>query len=97
MIYLQSYNDKVTYIHFKPFDAKVGLKKTESELVKTGILVETLPEKLPMVDGKILELYVNPLRWEYVDAPAPVLSLVEKLQQMVNDGKITQEEMNELL
>lgn len=65
---------QLTYIHYKPFDKKYGLHKTEAELLKTGYLVESLPiytGEIP--DGKVPELRYNgtAFSWEMVDAPEP--------------------------
>ena len=96
MIYLMFSKESniVNFVHYQPFDIKNGLGKTEDELLEEGILVESLPETPPTMTGKSVVLKVNPLRWEYIDRP---LTREEKLQQLVLDGKITQEEMNELL
>ncbi len=87
-------NNKVTFTHYKPFDLKHGLGKTEEELLEEGILVDELPTKPEPVVGKKNLLYINPLRWEYVDRP---LTQKEKLNQMVEDGILTQEQADDLL
>lgn len=60
MIYLSNIDKdgKVNYRHLRPFDAKYGLGKTEEELLKTGVLIENLPERLPE-DGRLQILYYD--------------------------------------
>lgn len=94
MIYLQSDGTKINLIHYLPFHSIHGMKKTKEELELTGFFVESLPDRLVEVEQKAQVLFDNPLRWEYVDVP---LTQEQKLQALVNAGKITQEEMNELL
>lgn len=36
-------NQKVEFIHYKPFDEKLGLKKTKEQLLKEGYLIESDP------------------------------------------------------
>lgn len=65
---------QLTYIHYKPFDKKYGLHKTEAELLKTGYLVDSLPTYAgEIADGKIPELRYDGSKfaWEMVDAPEP--------------------------
>ena len=94
MIYLETTNEnKVCLTHYQPFHEKYGLGKTKEELELTGIFVESLPLKLEEQQTKIQALYVNPLRWEYVDRE---LSKEEKLDKMVEDGILTQEQANDL-
>lgn len=63
---------RVENIHYKPFDEKYGLGKTQEELVKEGILVEFIPEPIQQ-EGKEAILYVNittkELYYQYVDLP----------------------------
>lgn len=101
MLYL-SYNKEtnaVQTINYFPFHPEYGLGKDKQELIEkgyleNGMLVESLPEKPQEQIGKMQILYVNPLRWEYEDRP---LTQEEKLQQLVDAGAITQEQMNDLL
>lgn len=86
--------NEVRFIHNMPFDEKEGLNKTEEELNQTGLVIESLPKELPTQERKIRVLFANPLRWEYVDRP---LTQEEKLQDMVSQGILTQEQMNDLL
>lgn len=75
MIYFQTNTiGQLVYIHYKPFDEKYGLHKTETELLKTGYLVESLPTYTGEIpDGKLPELRYNgtSFSWEMVDAPEP--------------------------
>lgn len=75
MIYFQTNSsNQLTYIHYMPFDEKYGLHKTESELKKTGYLVDSLPTYTGEIpDGKIPELRYDGRKfsWEIVDVPEP--------------------------
>lgn len=74
MIYLklkeQDGKYSVLLIHYKPFDLKHGLNKTEEELLKDGVLVESLPVAEAR-QGKQAVLYAKKdtkeLYYEYVD------------------------------
>ena len=73
---------------------------TEAEQAEATLVMESLP-KAPQVEaGKMVVMHIDPVtkQFSYLikDKPENVLRF-EKLQQMVLDGKITQEEMNELL
>ncbi len=95
MIYIKYDSDnQVTLKHNMPFDAKSGLGKTEAELLQDGILVESIPVKPIKIAGKFLRLYVNPIRWEYIDKP---LTQGEVIEQMVEDGTLTEEQAELLL
>lgn len=95
MIYIEfDSNNKESFLHLNVFDPKYGLNKTETELLKTGILVESLPQHTQDTFGKDFALFNNPLRYEYFDRP---LNLYEKIVKLYREGKITQEEMNDLL
>lgn len=92
-------NNRITFIHYMPFDSVNGLNKTETELKSIGALVEGIP-KVPELKDHFTEFYfdslTNVVSYQYILKPSSIL-LEEKLQQMVKDGRITQEEMNELL
>lgn len=95
MIYLKSdNNDKVIYQHNMPFDEKYGLGKTQEALEQEGLLVNTLPSEPTVIDRQVAVLYVNPIRWELEDRP---LTQEEKLQDMVDAGTMTPEQMAYLL
>ena len=95
MIYVRTdEKDLVKFIHHMPFDEKHGLNKTHEELEKEGVLFDRLPDSPDVPFGKQAILYVNPLRWELEDRP---LTQEEKLQQMVDDGILTQEQMDDLI
>lgn len=87
-------NNKCTMIHHKPFDKIFGLNKTEEELNKEGVFVEALPEYPESIVGKKAVLYINPLQWRMEDRN---LNQTEKLQQMVNNGILTTEQMSNIL
>ena len=72
----------------------------ESEQAEATLVMESLPEAPQVEAGKMAVMHIDPAtkQFSYLikDKPENVLRF-EKLQQLVLDGKITQEEMNELL
>ena len=67
--FIKTENDKVTFIHYLPFDEKNGMGKTEEELLKEGYLVDEIPEA-EQIDGKIPILYYTKEKdfwYEYID------------------------------
>lgn len=73
MIYIQlSSKGTIAFQHNMPFDPVYGMGKTEAELLKTGYLVESVPEysgEIP--DGKMPELHYDgtAFSWVMVDKP----------------------------
>ena len=95
MIYLISdENNKVILQHHKPFHEVHGLKQSKEDLEQAGIFVDSLPLKPEPLEAKGLILYTNPVRWEYVDR---TLTKIEKLDKLVIDGILTQEQANGLV
>ncbi len=71
MIYIEiNKNNIVTTRHFYPFDKELGYGKTEEELLKTGFLVESIPEA-ERIEGKEPILKYDPntktLCYDYVE------------------------------
>jgi hypothetical protein len=105
MIYIEVENDgSIKFVHYKPFDEKDGLGKTEEELQQTGYLVESIPEpeaipgKVPILkfDKNNKELY-----YEYIDRPLTTeekLQLIEQENQdLKNRIELMQQALDELL
>jgi len=73
---------------------------TPAEQAEATVVMESLPEAPQVEAGKMAVMHIDPVtkQFSYLikDKPENVLRF-EKLQQLVLDGKITQEEMNELL
>ncbi|MGI5895200.1 MAG: hypothetical protein ACOX6P_11535 [Candidatus Merdivicinus sp.] len=72
MVYIETKNEVVFYIHYYPLNEKMGLGKTEEELRKTGYLVDNIPEYGEEVpEGKQPELHYNgsDFSWVLVDVP----------------------------
>ena len=92
MIYLFGMGEEVSII----FDGKY---LTEDEKSSATLVVEELPVK-DTPDGFYEVLFIDPetkeLKYIYKEK-TPEMTRYEKLQQMVIDGKITQEEMDALL
>lgn len=42
--FIKHEQNKITLIHYQPFDKKNGLGKTEEELLQEGILVNEIPQ-----------------------------------------------------
>lgn len=64
--------ERVTLIHYMPFDPVNGMHKTEAELSQMGVLLDEIPEP-EQIEGKIPTPYYNAGKgfwYEYEDAPA---------------------------
>lgn len=83
-------NNKVMLIHNMPFDSQYGLHQTEQELLKTGYLVDSVPEydTTTLVD-KIPILYYNGTEfyWELVDRP------LSKEEEILKELQLKQNEL----
>lgn len=96
MIYIQTTNKVVTFIHYMPFDKTYGLGKTEKELKSTGFLVDAIPEYEGEVpDDKTAELHYNGTEFSYVlvdkpksreDAMKEKLTSLEAQQEATNEA-----------
>ena len=92
MIYYFGIGDKVRVI--------VG-ERNLTEEDKQNITLTANEEQQPLkIMGKQAVRYIDPttkvFSWNYIDFPTKTSNL-ETLQKWVQEGKITQEEMNELL
>ena len=70
--YITVENERVMLIHNMPFDPVNGLHKSEEELLKTGVLLDEVPEP-EQIEGKIALPYYNAekgFHYHYEDAPA---------------------------
>lgn len=78
-------NKRVVYEHHKPFDLVAGLGKTQEELEKEGVLVDSIPESEN--NGKTPILHCNPktkeLWYEYEEIPLTPEEELELLKQQV--------------
>jgi hypothetical protein len=92
MIYLFGTEDQVSVIMHEIF-------LTEEQRANATLVVESLPQ-LNTPDGHYEVLFIDPttkeLKYVYKQKTED-MTRYDRLQQMVLDGKITQEEMNELL
>lgn len=96
MIYIQTTNKVVTFIHYMPFDKTYGLGKTEKELKSTGFLVDAIPNYEGEVpDDKTAELHYNGTEFSYVlvdkpksreDAMKEKLTSLEAQQEATNEA-----------
>lgn len=93
MIFLFGTGEQISIVYHEKY-------LTEAEQAEATVVMEYLPEAPQVEVGKIAVMHIDPVtkQFSYLikDKPENVLRF-EKLQQLVLDGKITQEEMNELL
>ena len=93
MIFLFGTGEQVSIVYNEKY-------LTPAEQAEATLVMESLPEAPQVEAGKMAVMHIDPItkQFSYLikDKPQNVLRF-EKLQQMVLDGKITQEEMNELL
>lgn len=94
MIYFTTDSEnRVGYTHFRPFDEKYGLHKTEDELRETGYLVETLPEfEGEVPEGKRPVLcYDDGFYWAFeageYEAPAPTYEELREAYNILTGGE----------
>lgn len=76
-------NNKVEFIHFKPFDKVDGLRKAKEELEKEGVLVENIPTP-ERIDGKQSTLYCNPVTKELWYEYENISKYQGELQEEIN-------------
>lgn len=96
MVFIKTENDKVTYMHYMPFDKIYGLGKTKAELLRDGYLVDAIPNYEGEVpDGKTAELHYNGTEFSYVlvdkpksreDAMKEKLTSLEAQQEATNEA-----------
>lgn len=89
MIYIEYTSENiVTTQHFCPFDKIHGLGKTEEELLKTGALIDTVPEPED-IEGKMYVLKYdkesNTVYPKYEDIPKTEEDEIEILKKQVAD------------
>nr|DAQ05031.1 MAG TPA: hypothetical protein [Caudoviricetes sp.] len=96
MVFIKTENDKVTYMHYMPFDKIYGLGKTKAELLRDGYLVDAIPNYEGEVpDDKTAELHYNGTEFSYVlvdkpksqgDAMKEKLASLEAQQEATNEA-----------
>lgn len=71
--------NNIEFVHNLPFDDNLGLKKSKEELLKEGILVDSIPEP-EQIEGKVPILKYNgtSLYYEYQDAPIDEMTALKK-------------------
>lgn len=84
-------SNKVTLVHYKPFDAKYGLGKTKEELELDGLFVDSIPAPIE-IDHKSPIMYFNPttkeIFYEYEDIPKTEMEKLQDQISMVNGNQI---------
>lgn len=80
---------EIEFIHYKPFDKKLGMNKTEDELLKIGMLIDSMPVP-EQIQGKVPFLKFNgtDFYYEYEDIP---ITPEEKSQQEIKQLKTENE------
>lgn len=97
MIYIQTTNEVVTFVHYMPFDETYGMHKTEKELKSTGFLVDAIPKYEGEVpDDKIVELHYNGTEFSYVLIDKPK-SKEDETQEKITSLESQLEATNEAL
>lgn len=97
MIYIQTTNEQVTFVHYMPFDETYGLHKTEAELLQDGYLVDAIPDYEGEVpDGKIAELHYNGTEFSYVLVDKPK-SQEDTMKEKLTSLEAQQEATNEAI
>lgn len=92
MVFIKTENDKVTYMHYMPFDKTYGLGKTEDELKQDGYLVDAIPNYEGEVsDDKIAELRYNGTKFSYVLIDKPKSKIQEKITSLESQLEATNE------
>lgn len=92
MVFIKTENDKVTYMHYMPFDKTYGLGKTKDELKQEGYLVDTIPTYEGEVpDDKIAELRYNGTKFSYVLIDKPKSKIQEKITSLESQLEATNE------
>lgn len=92
MIYIQTTNEVVTFVHYMPFDETYGMHKTEKELKATGFLVDAIPKYEGEVpDDKIVELHYNGAEFSYVLIDKPKSKTQEKIASLESQLEATNE------
>lgn len=93
MIYIK-YNDnnKVTFVHYMPFDETNGLGKTKEELLNTGALVE-LSQEPQLQEDKVPVTYYDPIYntayYEMEDIPEQPKTKEEQLKSQIDQLALT--------
>lgn len=92
MVFIKTENDKVTYMHYMPFDKIYGLGKTKAELLRDGYLVDAIPNYEGEVpDDKIAELRYNGTKFSYVLIDKPKSKTQEKIASLESQLEATNE------
>lgn len=97
MVFIKTENDKVTYMHYMPFDKIYGLGKTKAELLRDGYLVDAIPEYEGEVpDDKTAELHYNGTEFSYVLVDKPK-SREDAIKEKLTSLEAQQEATNEAI
>lgn len=99
MIYIRTNSDNmVTFLHRKPFDPVNGLNTTKEELLKTGFLVDSIPEPNTTTGNRAV-LYYNPelkkAYYKYSAAQLPIKERLELLESAMNEQLLASMQVKE--
>ena len=77
---------RIGFVHYRPFDEKVGMNLPEETLRQMGALVDEIPEP-EQREGKIPVMYYNPetniVYYEYEDKPLSPEERIALLEQAI--------------
>ena len=77
---------RIGFVHYRPFDEKVGMNLPEETLRQMGALVDEIPEP-EQREGKIPVMYYNPetntVYYEYEDRPLTAEERIAMLEQAI--------------
>ena len=75
---------RIGFVHYRPFDEKVGMNLFEETLRQMGALVDEIPEP-EQREGKIPVMYYDPennkIYYEYEDKPLTPEERITQLEQ----------------
>ena len=77
---------RIGFVHYRPFDEKVGMNLPEETLRQMGALVDEIPEP-EQREGKIPIMYYNPetntVYYEYEGKPLTAEERIAMLEQVI--------------
>lgn len=101
LIKIQDNKYSIGYTHHKPFDEVYGLNKSKEELLKDGVLIESIPSE-EYKEGFYSELFYNPIEntcfYEYNKIPEKPKELtIEDLKSQLDAQDLAIAELTALI
>jgi len=80
---------KVGMVHDMPFDTVNGMKMTQAQLESIGVLVDSVPDPLPLEGQQVTGMFIDPatkiISYEYAVPPKTEVELnTERIDAMEN-------------